>query len=176
MKNTLNSFKEIKLLERLQKFLEHGKQIGIDIDPAFISKLSNNLKVLDGEKLKVALIGGFSEGKTSIAAAWMEKLDKTSMNISHQESSNEVKVYEIGSDFVLIDTPGLYGYKEQINHDTNAIEKYKDITKRHVSEAHLVLYVMNSTNPIKESHKEDLQWLFRTLKFTSTHSIRIKPL
>ena len=32
-----------------------------------------------------------------------------------------------------------------------------------MSEAHLVLYVMNSTNPIKESHKEDLQWLFRTL-------------
>lgn len=31
-----------------------------------------------------------------------------------------------------------------------------------MSEAHLVLYVMNSTNPIKESHKEDLQWLFRT--------------
>ncbi len=32
-----------------------------------------------------------------------------------------------------------------------------------MSEAHLVLYVMNSTNPIKESHKDDLVWLFRTL-------------
>ena len=32
-----------------------------------------------------------------------------------------------------------------------------------MSESHLVLYVMNSTNPIKASHKEDLQWLFRQL-------------
>ena len=163
MKNTLNSFKEIKLLDRLKIFLEKGKEIGIDIDSTFISKLENNLITLEGDKLKVALIGGFSEGKTSIAAAWMEKLDKSTMKISHQESSNEVKVYEVGSDFVLIDTPGLFGFKEQVNADTNTVEKYKDLTKKHVSEAHLVLYVMNSTNPIKESHKEDLQWLFRTL-------------
>lgn len=163
MKNTLNSFKEIKLLERLKSFLEKGKEIGIGIDPAFISKLQNNLQSIEGDKLKIALIGGFSEGKTSIAAAWMEKLDKSTMKISHQESSNEVKVYEVGSDFVLIDTPGLFGFKEQFNADTNTIEKYKDLTKKHVSEAHLVLYVMNSTNPIKESHKEDLQWLFRSL-------------
>ncbi|MGV8268407.1 LeoA/HP0731 family dynamin-like GTPase, partial [Pseudomonas aeruginosa] len=52
---------------------------------------------------------------------------------------------------------------EQENAETQTIEKYKDITKKYVSEAHLVLYVMNSTNPIKESHKEDLTWLFRTL-------------
>ncbi|MGU5149623.1 LeoA/HP0731 family dynamin-like GTPase, partial [Pseudomonas aeruginosa] len=63
----------------------------------------------------------------------------------------------------LIDTPGLFGFKEQENAETHTIEKYKDITKKYVSEAHLVLYVMNSTNPIKESHKEDLTWLFRTL-------------
>lgn len=163
MKNTLSSFKEIKLLERLKAFLEKGKEIGIDIDPSFISKLQNNLKSIEGDKLKVALVGGFSEGKTSIAAAWMEKLDKSTMKISHQESSNEVKVYEVSSDFVLIDTPGLFGFKEQVNSDTKMLEKYKDITKKHVSEAHLVLYVMNSTNPIKESHREDLQWLFRTL-------------
>ena len=43
------------------------------------------------------------------------------------------------------------------------MEKYKDITKKYVSEAHLVLYVMNSTNPIKESHNDDLNWLMRDL-------------
>lgn len=163
MNMTLNSFKEIKLLERLQSFLEKGKEVGVDIDAAFINKLNNNLKSIEGDKLKVALVGGFSEGKTSIAAAWLEKFDKSSMKISHQESSNEVKVYEVGNDFVLIDTPGLFGFKEQYNVDTLTIEKYKEITKKHVSEAHLVLYVMNSTNPIKESHKEDLQWLLRSL-------------
>lgn len=153
----------MKLLQKLETFLQQGALAGVPIDPALSGKIHNAIASLADEKLKVALIGGFSEGKTSIAAAWMEKLDKTSMKISHQESSNEVKVYEVGQDFVLIDTPGLFGFKEQENDDTHAIEKYKDITKKYVSEAHLVLYVMNPTNPIKESHQEDLTWLFRTL-------------
>ncbi|HCB1556915.1 TPA: 50S ribosome-binding GTPase, partial [Enterobacter asburiae] len=153
----------VKLLQKLETFLQQGALAGVPIDPALSGKIHNAIASLADEKLKVALIGGFSEGKTSIAAAWMEKLDKTSMKISHQESSNEVKVYEVGQDFVLIDTPGLFGFKEQENDDTHAIEKYKDITKKYVSEAHLVLYVMNPTNPIKESHQEDLTWLFRTL-------------
>lgn len=168
MENTLKTFKAqqanaLTLLNRLHGFLGQGAQAGVSIDPALNSKLQNVISSVSGEKLKVALIGGFSEGKTSIAAAWMEKLDRSSMNISHQESSNEVKVYEVDEDFVLIDTPGLFGFKEQENAETHAIEKYKDITKKYVSESHLVLYVMNSTNPIKESHKDDLNWLFRTL-------------
>lgn len=168
MNETLNTFNAqqthaLELLQKLEAFLQQGALAGVPIDPALSGKIHNAIASLAGEKLKVALIGGFSEGKTSIAAAWMEALDKSSMKISHQESSNEVKVYEVGQDFVLIDTPGLFGFKEQENDDTHAIEKYKDITKKYVSEAHLVLYVMNPTNPIKESHQEDLTWLFRTL-------------
>jgi GTP-binding protein EngB required for normal cell division len=168
MENTLDTFKaqqarSVALLGKLLKFLDQGEAAGVLVDTALKGKLQTAIDSVAGEKLKVALIGGFSEGKTSIAAAWMEKLDKSSMKISHQESSNEVKVYEVGDDFVLIDTPGLFGFKEQVNAETNAIEKYKDITKKYVSEAHLVLYVMNSTNPIKESHQDDLMWLFRTL-------------
>jgi GTP-binding protein EngB required for normal cell division len=140
-----------------------GEKAGVPIDQELGAKLQTAIQSVSGERLKVALIGGFSEGKTSIAAAWMEQLDKSSMKISHSESSNEVKVYEVGEDFVLIDTPGLFGFKEKYNAEKQAIEKYKDITKKYVSEAHLVLYVMNPTNPIKESHEDDLAWLFRTL-------------
>lgn len=169
MNDTLNIFntqqnRALELLKKLEKFLKQGEQAGVPIDSTLNGKLHNAITSLTGEKLKVALIGGFSEGKTSIAAAWMGRLDKASMKISHQESSNEVKIYEVEDDFVLIDTPGLFGFKEQENADTHAIEKYKDITKKYVSEAHLVLYVMNPTNPIKESHQEDLTWLFRTLE------------
>lgn len=168
MKDTLNAFKEqqnesLGLLNRLSNFLSQGEKAGLSIDQELRDKLQTAIKSVSGERLKVALIGGFSEGKTSIAAAWMEQLDKSSMKISHSESSNEVKVYEVGEDFVLIDTPGLFGFKEKYNADNRAIEKYKDITKKYVSEAHLVLYVMNPTNPIKESHEDDLAWLFRTL-------------
>ncbi len=168
MNTTLNTFKNqqlqaLALLEKLQAFLQQGESVGIDIDSALKIKLQTAIQSIAGQKLKIALVGGFSEGKTSIAAAWMERLDTSSMKISHQESSNEVKIYDVGSDFVLIDTPGLFGFKEQYNDISHSIEKYKDITKKYVSEAHLILYVMNSTNPIKESHKDDLTWLFRTL-------------
>ncbi|WP_313400999.1 LeoA/HP0731 family dynamin-like GTPase [Stenotrophomonas sp.] len=168
MENTLNTFKAqqelaIGLLRKLQHVLDLGMAAGVSIDPALDAKLKGAIANVTGEKLKVALIGGFSEGKTSIAAAWMEKLDKSTMRISHQESSNAVKIYEADDDFVLIDTPGLFGFKEQANAETHAIEKYKEITRKYVSEAHLVLYVMNPTNPLKESHREELTWLFRTL-------------
>ena len=158
MEKTLEAFKaqqlrNIYILDGLTAFLEQGEKVGVPVDVQLIHKIEAAKENAANGKLKIALIGGFSEGKTSIAAAWMGRLDKASMNISHQESSNEVKVYDVGSDFVLIDTPGLFGFKEQFNEDTRAVEKYKDMTKKYISEAHL----------IKESHKADLEWLFRTL-------------
>lgn len=171
MKQTIENFKNkqeraLQILRKIQRFLQTGEDLGIPVNQSVNEKLENAIQNLDGGKLKVALIGGFSEGKTSIAAAWLGRLDKSAMKISHQESSNEVRVFEL-DDVTLIDTPGLFGFKEQKNINTGEIEKYKDITKKYVSEAHLILYVMNSTNPIKESHKEDLNWLFRDLQLLS---------
>ncbi len=60
----------------------------------------------------------------------------------------------------------MFGFKEKIA-DSGKIERYKDITKKYVSEAHLILYTLNPSNPIKESHKDDLNWLFRTLNLLS---------
>ncbi|MEY8214739.1 MAG: LeoA/HP0731 family dynamin-like GTPase [Colwellia sp.] len=167
MKQTLDIFKQqqdktVKILSTLQDFLQQGEAVGVKIDISLINKLKTAIDDAQDSKLKVALIGGFSEGKTSIAAAWMERMDQ-SMNISQQESSSEVAIYNVSDDLQLIDTPGLFGFKEKFSADTAEMEKYKDITKKYVSEAHLILYVMNSTNPIKESHKDDLNWLMRDL-------------
>ncbi|MDT3272598.1 50S ribosome-binding GTPase [Shewanella sp. SP2S2-4] len=166
MSNTVVEFKHqqqqtLQVLQKLAGFIEKGRVFGLNPDIALMDKLATALKNAEEKILKVALIGGFSEGKTSIAAAWLERLNK-SMNISQQESSNEVQVYRLDNDIELIDTPGLFGFKEQIN-SAGEIEKYKEITKKYVSEAHLVLYVMNSVNPVKESHQDDLAWLFRDL-------------
>lgn len=168
MTSTLNTFEAQKaqaldVLELLSKFIKEGLDLGVQMHPDLLDKLGNARRDIKEEKLKIALIGGFSEGKTSIAAAWLEELDKKSMNISQQESSSEVAVYNFKDKIQIIDTPGLFGFKEKMNASTAEMEKYKDITKRYVSEAHLVLYVMNSTNPIKESHTDDLKWLFKTL-------------
>ncbi|HGN0053784.1 TPA: LeoA/HP0731 family dynamin-like GTPase [Proteus mirabilis] len=166
MSNTVTEFKyqqeqNYQILQKLAEFIEKGHDFGLEPDVNLINKLTTALKTAEEKTLKVALIGGFSEGKTSIASAWLERLDKD-MNISQQESSNEVQVYRLDDDIELIDTPGLFGFKEQLN-SAGEIEKYKAITKKYVSEAHLVLYVMNSVNPVKESHGEDLTWLFREL-------------
>ncbi|GAA6791944.1 50S ribosome-binding GTPase [Helicobacter pylori] len=170
MNETLKQFKENQKgnqenLEKLLDLIQTGEKYGIEIEESFKAKINSAIQSATDQKLRVALVGGFSEGKTSIAAAWIDKLDK-SMKINHQESSDEVKIYDIDNEILLVDTPGLFGFKEKIA-DSGKIECYKDITKKYVSEAHLILYVLNPSNPIKESHRDDLNWLFRTLNLLS---------
>ncbi|MFP6147103.1 LeoA/HP0731 family dynamin-like GTPase [Helicobacter pylori] len=171
MKNeTLEQFKRNqkrnqKILKKLLDFVHTGEKYGIKVEDSLKDKIRNAMENVAGQKLKVALVGGFSEGKTSIAAAWIDRLDK-SMKIDHQESSDAVKIYSIDDEMELVDTPGLFGFKEKIT-DSGKIERYKDITKKYISEAHLILYALNPSNPIKESHKDDLNWLFRTLNLLS---------
>ncbi|MGH1579896.1 LeoA/HP0731 family dynamin-like GTPase [Helicobacter pylori] len=171
MKNeTLEQFKANQKrnqenLKKLLDFVQTGEKYGIHIEESLKDKIRNAIKNVADQKLKVALVGGFSEGKTSIAAAWIDRLDE-SMKIDHKESSDEVKIYNIDDEIELVDTPGLFGFEKK-EHDNGKIERYKDITKKYVSEAHLILYALNPSNPIKESHKDDLNWLFRTLNLLS---------
>lgn len=146
-----------KMLSNLLLVLKEDKELGVDIEPEYITKIEKSIDENEDKKLKVVLIGGFSEGKTSIAAAWLEEYDKKKMKIAMTESTDDIREYNV-ENINLVDTPGLFGFKETANK-----EKYKDITKKYISEANIVLYVMNSDNPIKESHKEEIQWLFRDL-------------
>lgn len=146
-----------KMLSNLLSVLKEGKELGVDIEAEYITKIKKSIDENEDKKLKVVLIGGFSEGKTSIAAAWLEEYDKKKMKIAMTESTDDIREYDVGN-IHLVDTPGLFGFKETVNK-----EKYKDITKKYISEANIVLYVMNSDNPIKESHKEEIQWLFKDL-------------
>ncbi|MCQ2901856.1 50S ribosome-binding GTPase [Helicobacter pylori] len=170
MNETLGQFKRNQkrnqeILKKLLDFVHIGEEYGIKVEESLKDKIRNAIKDVSGQKLKVALVGGFSCGKTSIAAAWIDRLDE-SMRIAHQESSDAVKIYNIDNEMELVDTPGLFGFKQK-EHDSGTIERYKDITKKYVSEAHLILYALNPSNPIKESHKDDLNWLFRTLNLLS---------
>ncbi|MCQ2624050.1 50S ribosome-binding GTPase [Helicobacter pylori] len=168
MKNeTLEQFKKDQkrnqeILQKLLDFVHTGEKYGIHIEESLKDKIRNAMENVADQKLKVALVGGFSCGKTSIAVAWIERLDKESMKIDHKESSDAVKIYDVDNEMELVDTPGLFGFEKK-EHDSGKIERYKDITKKYISEAHLILYALNPSNPIKESHKDDLNWLFRTL-------------
>lgn len=142
------------------RFIEAGEDLGVVVPPHLRGKL-DQLATADAGKLRVALIGGFSEGKTSLAAAWLGMLPDD-MKIAQGESSNAVTMYDAGDEVELIDTPGLFGFKEAIAANGTA-ERYKELTRKYVSEADLVLYVLNPSNPLKESHREELIWLFRDL-------------
>ncbi|NHA79430.1 labile enterotoxin output A [Helicobacter pylori] len=170
MNETLEQFKRNQkrnqeILQKLLDFVHTREKYGIKVEESLKDKIRNAMKDVSGQKLKVALVGGFSCGKTSIAAAWIDRLDE-SMKIDHKESSDAVKFYDIDNEMELVDTPGLFGFKEKIT-DSGKIERYKDITKKYISEAHLILYALNPSNPIKESHKDDLNWFFRTLNLLS---------
>ena len=147
-----------KILGELLTFIDDGKKYGLCIDPTIIEKINNAINDNANNKMKIALIGGFSEGKTTIAAAISEKYDPNSMKISQEESSDEIVVYDYNNEYQVVDTPGLFGYKEDDNK-----ELYKEKTKKYISESDLVIYVMSSDNPIKESHKNILKWLFNDL-------------
>ncbi len=115
MNETLKQFQEIQKrnqenLEKLLDFIHTGEKYGIEIEESFKAKINSTIHSATDQKLRVA--GGFSEGKTSIAAAWIERLDK-SMKIDHQESSDAVKIYDIDNEIELVDTPGLFGFKEK---------------------------------------------------------------
>ncbi len=93
-------------------FIHTGEKYGIQIEESLKDKIRNAMENVADQKLKVALVGGFSCGKTSIAAAWIDRLDK-SMKIDHKESSDEVKIYDIDNEMELVDTPGLFGFKQK---------------------------------------------------------------
>ncbi len=117
MNETLKQFQEIQKrnqenLNKLLDFIHTGEKYGIEIEKSFKAKINSAIQSATDQKLKVALVGGFSEGKTSIAAAWIERLDK-SMKIDHQESSDAVKIYNIDNEIELVDTRSCLGSKKK---------------------------------------------------------------
>ncbi len=117
MNETLKQFKENQKrnqenLKKLLDFIKTGEKYGIKIEESFKAKINSAIQSAADQKLRVALVGGFSEGKTSIAAAWIERLDK-SMKIDHQESSDAVKIYDIDNEIELVDTPGVVWFQRK---------------------------------------------------------------
>lgn len=74
MTSTIYSFeqqrqKALRILSSLTAFVDEGRDIGVQLHAELVEKLKASVESTTDQKLKVALIGGFSEGKTSIAAA-----------------------------------------------------------------------------------------------------------
>lgn len=155
-------------LNQLRELLAELGELGLDVHQD-LDKIGSALASIESDVLRIALLGAFSDGKTSVVAAWLGRI-MSDMKIDMDESSDRLAVYKpegLPGECEIVDTPGLFGDKEKtLNGQTVT---YEDLTRRYISEAHLILYVVDATNPLKESHGEIAKWVLRDLnKLTST--------
>lgn len=158
----------IDTLQKLSEILNELQGMGVEVE-ADLAKVADALKAIESDILRIALMGAFSDGKTSVVAAWLGKI-MDDMKIDMDESSDQLAIYKpegLPGQCEIVDTPGLFGDKEKTVEGTQVM--YEDLTKHYISEAHLILYVVDATNPLKESHNAIVKWLLRDLnKLSST--------
>lgn len=159
----------IEKIEKAKNSIAELQNMGIDVSYS-LKKIDSAIKIVSNDKISVVLVGAFSDGKTSVAAGWInEKLDN--MKISSDESSDEILCYtpnSIPDGCQIVDTPGLFGDKKGADEDGGMIA-LSEKTKKFISEANLILYVVPAKNPIKDTHKECIRWILKDLnKLSST--------
>ncbi|EHA1068563.1 MULTISPECIES: LeoA/HP0731 family dynamin-like GTPase [Aeromonas] len=158
----------LKGLEQLRAVLDELGEMGADVGSE-LQKIDSAVQAVESDVLRIALLGAFSDGKTSVIAAWLGKV-MADMNIDMDESSDRLAIYSpegLPEKCEIVDTPGLFGDKEKSVDGEQVM--YEDLTKRYISEAHLILYVVDATNPLKESHYDIVKWVLRDLnKLSST--------
>lgn len=144
------------VLERLKDLSELGVDCQEDRD-----KLKK--KLAEDAKLSIALVGAFSDGKTSVIAGLAgDTLE--GMEIAMDEATAGIHIYEPDEAKMpcrMVDTPGLFGTKEM--EVSGRLQHFDAITRRYFDEAPVLLYVVESKNPIKDSHKELLRHVMRDL-------------
>ena len=159
----------IKSLDNLQNLVGALEKLGLDVTQD-IDKIKKAIGDVQADALRIALLGAFSDGKTSVVAGWLGQVMKN-MKIDTNESSDALAIYRpdnLQDRCEIVDTPGLFGDKEKAA-ENGALVQYGDITKNYISEAHLIFYVVDATNPLKESHQDIVRWVLRDLnKLSST--------
>lgn len=76
----------INSLLQLRGMLEMLGEMGINISDD-LQKVASAINAIESDVLRIALLGAFSDGKTSVIAAWLGKV-MDDMNISMDESSD----------------------------------------------------------------------------------------
>ena len=159
----------IKALDNLHKLVGALEELGLDVSQD-IDKIKTAIGDVQSDALRIALLGAFSDGKTSVVAGWLGQVMKD-MKIDTNESSDALAIYRpdnFQDRCEIVDTPGLFGDKEKAG-ENGAVVQYGDITKNYISEAHLIFYVVDATNPLKDSHQDIVRRVLRDLnQLTST--------
>ncbi len=168
MNQTFNVFQSGKdksknVLVKLYSFLDRGEEVGAHFDESIKYKLRHAIDRSEAERINIALVGAYSEGKTSIAKAWLSAFSPDGDLPKGKEISDSITAYRLDENINLIDIPGLYGANLGAE-DDDIRGRRQEIANTYISEAHIIVYVMNAVHPIKETHYSELKWIFRTLK------------
>ncbi|KAB7672559.1 LeoA/HP0731 family dynamin-like GTPase [Bacillus sp. B1-b2] len=148
--------KLLKLKHKLEQFNDMELDMG-----ELLSKINQSIKNIQGETFVMAMFGAFTDGKSTILKSITKQ---ENIKISPEPTTDEVTYFhlddhKLGKDFLIVDTPGLFS--EHMLHT----EK----TKKYISEANVVIYTVDSVNPLKESHQQTIKWLLEDLgKLDST--------
>lgn len=152
---------QLRHFDELRSLLKEGSNLGLVLSDV-INKLDSVVKSVSDDIIIIVLLGSFSDGKTTAIAGMLGRLDD-SMKIDLDESSDDLVVYrpiDLKDGFEIVDTPGLWGTKEK-EIDTKTV-KFSEITEKYISEAHIVIYVCDALNPLKESHSHIMYQVLRT--------------
>lgn len=125
-----------------------GDRRHIDVS-GILAKIDEHLAALSSRRFTVVLFGAFADGKTSVISALTRRLG---LAIGPGPTTDRLQTYEY-RDVLLVDVPGLFSTEEQ--HDA--------ITRGYISEANLLVFVLDPKNPLKRSHEEALRWLLLEL-------------
>jgi hypothetical protein len=88
--------------------------MGFDVQQD-LQKIGTALESIEPDALRIALLGAFSDGKTSVVAAWLGRI-MADMKIDMDESSDRLAIYKpdgLPGECEIVDTPGLFGDKEK---------------------------------------------------------------
>ncbi|RKZ23641.1 hypothetical protein DRQ18_00095 [bacterium] len=146
-----------KVYETVESLEEELKKEKIEFEPSELKeKIKKGIDNLEKKRFIIACFGAFSDGKTSLLTMIMHKLgipyDIEDMLISPEPTTDRIHYYQ-SRDYLLVDTPGMFS--EKILHE----EK----TKKFISEANVVLYVVSQENPLKESTHKVIKWVMQDI-------------
>ena len=96
----------IDRFNNLRAILEQWNLQGVELS-SVLNKIDSVIDTIKENEISIALIGSFSDGKTSAIAGLLGEV-LSNMKIAADESSDELTVYRyyaLGKDFRIIDSP-----------------------------------------------------------------------
>lgn len=153
--------KKAEKLKALKSILSEGVEMMPGLK-SYLNKIDSIINTLNDDEISVVLLGSFSDGKTSVVAGLLGRLEDN-MKIDNDESSDELTIYrpkDLKKGFKIVDTPGLFGTKHKEIDGENVT--FSSITERYISEAHIIIYICDAVVPLKDSHVEILRKVMRT--------------